>query len=127
MKTLNLRQALTRKTGQYVGLVRSGVTTNTGGIAWTNVYRVVANPSSVSLNGVTVDGYGRVFVAGHDFNIEGWLVRTSVDGVAPYATTDLFAPGYPSSVVADPANNLLVAGRDGYGAIIRRLAAPTQP
>lgn len=116
-------ETLSRKTGQYVGLVRRGVTTNTGGIAWTNVDRVIANPSSVSLNGVTVDGYGRVFVVGYNFNNDGWLVRASMDGVAPYATTDLFGPGYPSSVVADPANNVLVAGRDGSGAIIRRLAA----
>ncbi len=120
-------ETLTRKTGQYVSLVRRGVTTSTGGIAWTNVDRVIANPNSVSLRAVTVDGYGRVFAAGHDYNNGGWLVRASIDGVAPYVTTDVFAPGSPSAVVADPANNVFVAGRGGSGAIVRRLAAPTQP
>jgi hypothetical protein len=120
-------ETLTRKTGQYVSLVRRGVTTSTGGIAWTNVDRAIANPNSVSLRAVTVDGYGRVFAAGHDYNNYGWLVRASIDGVAPYVTTDVFAPGSPSAVVADPANNVFVAGRGGSGAIIRRLAAPTQP
>jgi hypothetical protein len=36
-------EKLTRKTGQYVSLVRRGVTTSTGGIAWTDVDRVIGN------------------------------------------------------------------------------------
>jgi hypothetical protein len=118
-------ETLSRKTGQFVGLVRRGVPTTSGGITWANVDRVIAD---VGFMGVTVAGDGRVFVAG---GANGWLVRTSIDGVAAYAATeDTSAPGLPFAVTVDPSGSVFVAGRDdsdNSGAIIRRLPAGVLP
>jgi hypothetical protein len=117
-------------TTEYGWLVRRS--TN-GGASWSSVDYVAGGWPG---NGpITVDAFGRVFVAGFNENTSPrtWLVRGSSDGGTTWVTTDSFLPAGATSAQAwavgsDAFGNVCVTGEATIGGLnvapIRRLAAP---
>ena len=106
-----------------------------GGATW----RTVDDVASGGFNNgraVTVDVYGRVFIAGQVLigSTNHWITRGSSDGGATWLATDdyaLSATGtmLPRGAASDAVGNVFVGGQangtDGVAhAIVRKLAAP---
>jgi hypothetical protein len=104
-----------------------------GGATWSDVDFAVN--FSLTPTSISVDTFGRVFVAGSLLGTpQTWLVRGSTDGGTTWVTTDSFLPADTTRALAwgvatDALGNVCVIGETGntastYAAPIRRLATP---
>lgn len=112
-----------RKSGQYVGLIRKGVRSATGSITWSNV-DTVALPGFAFV-AVTVQPSGAVHAAAWESDSRSWVIRASASGSGPFSTTDVVASALPFSLATDSFGNVYAAGRlDPSGGLIRALPTP---
>ena len=104
-----------------------------GGQTWTIVDDFVPGSSNTG-RAVTVDAFGRVFVAGYTLqnSVYRWITRASLDGGTSWFITDdvaLTGSGYPRGASADAAGNVFIGGQapgpDGVNhGVVRKLAFP---
>ena len=104
-----------------------------GGQTWTIVDDFVPGSSNTG-RAVTVDAFGRVFVAGYTLQngVYRWITRASLDGGTSWFITDdvaLTGSGYPRGASADAVGNVFIGGQvpgtDGVNhGVVRKLAFP---